>query len=85
MYKIQYTSRAYKDFAKLPAQIQKQISGKLDILAQNPFTATQVKQLKGEDETYRLRVGDYRVVYYIENEELIITIVRLGHRKDIYQ
>lgn len=85
MYKIEYTKRALKDFVSIPVQIQKQIRNKLDILAQNPFAATQVKALKGEEETYRLRVGDYRVVYYLENEKLIITVVKLGHRKDIYQ
>lgn len=85
MYKIEYTNRALKNFVKLPLQIQKQIRIKLDILAQNPFVAGQVKALKGEDIAYRLRVGDYRVVYYLENEKLIITVVKLGHRKDIYQ
>lgn len=85
MYKIEYTNRAAKEFVKLPTQIQKQIRAKLDILAQSPFAATQVKAMKGEEASYRLRVGDYRVVYYMEHEKLIITVVRLGHRKDIYQ
>jgi mRNA interferase RelE/StbE len=85
MYKIEYTIRALKDIENLPVQVARQISVKLTILANNPFVNQQVKALRGERGGYRLRVGDYRVVYYIENEVLIITVVRIGHRKDIYQ
>lgn len=85
MYKIEYTRKALKDLSKLPVHIQKQINNKLSILARDPFSNSQVKELKGEDAGFRLRVGDYRVVYYIENKCLVITVVKVGHRKDIYQ
>ncbi len=85
MYKIEYTHKALKELLKLPSHVQKQITNKLAVLAKKPFDNSQVKALKGEDAGFRLRVGDYRVVYYIENNCLVITVVKVGHRKDIYQ
>jgi mRNA interferase RelE/StbE len=85
MYKIEYSSKAAKEFVKLPMQIQKQIRRKLDILAQDPFANAQVKAMKGDGGAYRLRVGDYRIIYAMENAKLIVTIIRIGHRKDVYE
>ncbi len=44
-----------------------------------------VVKLKGEDKMYRLRVGDYRIVYTIEDNDKIIKVTRIGHRQDVYQ
>lgn len=58
---------------------------KLDELAENPFENTNVKALKGESNTYRLRVSDYRVIYTVEDNELIILVIDINHRRDIYK
>ena len=44
-----------------------------------------VEKLEGEDDLYRVRVGDYRVVFTISDERLIVLVVRIAHRKDVYR
>jgi len=85
MYSIEYTHQALKDMGRLPAHIQDSIKKKLTHLAKAPLTAQNVKALTGEPGAYRLRVGDYRVVYYLEHDRLVIVVVKAQHRKDIYR
>ena len=60
------------------------MSDSLEKLQQDPRPSGVVK-LKGEDKMYRLRVGDYRIVYTIEDNDKIIKVTRIGHRQDVYQ
>ncbi|MEM9091245.1 MAG: type II toxin-antitoxin system RelE/ParE family toxin [Cyanobacteria bacterium P01_F01_bin.53] len=83
-YRIEFTKRANKQFQALPAQIQKRIAPKIDALAQEPSPQGVVK-LSGEDNAYRIRVGDYRVVYNIEDDRLQILVFRVDHRRDVYR
>jgi len=56
------------------------------ILAQNPFTELlQIKKLKGADDLYRIRLGNYRVVYEIRKTILLIVVIKIGHRKEVYR
>ncbi len=86
MYKIEFLEEAYKEFKKLDRPVQEIIKNKLDKLAQNPETLkNNIKQLKGKySGLFRLRVGNYRIIYKMYNEKLLIVIVRIGHRKEIY-
>lgn len=84
MYTVEYTRQATKEFVKLPSKVQVQIEKKVGDLASNPFASSQVKALKGEEDTYRLRVGDYRVVYVLLQKRLVIIVVRVAHRKEAY-
>jgi mRNA interferase RelE/StbE len=56
----------------------------LEALAEDPRPVNCVK-LKGEEELYRVRVGDYRIVYQIQDKQLIVLIVQVGHRREIYR
>ncbi len=56
----------------------------MDGLAVNPRPKG-VKKLSGLDDLYRIRVGDYRIVYQIHDDRLIVLVVRIGHRKDVYR
>jgi mRNA interferase RelE/StbE len=56
----------------------------IDGLAENPRPPDYVK-LKGNDEVYRVRVGDYRVIYQIQDAVLIVVVVEIGHRREIYR
>ena len=56
----------------------------MDGLAKEPRPKG-VKKLSGADDLYRIRVGDYRVVYQIRDDRLIVLVVRIGHRKDVYR
>ncbi|WP_274596519.1 type II toxin-antitoxin system RelE family toxin [Microcystis aeruginosa] len=64
--------------------MRQRVSDSLEKLQQYPRPSGVVK-LKGEDKMYRLRVGDYRIVYTIEDNDKIIKVTRIGHRQDVYQ
>ena len=83
-YDVEYTRDALRQFASLPVDMQEKVAKKLARLAEEPTKAANVKALKGE-EGYRLRVGDYRVVYYLEHKKLLVVVVRVAHRREVYR
>ncbi|MEN8152970.1 MAG: type II toxin-antitoxin system RelE/ParE family toxin [Acidobacteriota bacterium] len=85
MYRLRFLSRAVKDLQRIDPPFQKIIKEKLTILAENPeVLKNNIIALKGEEKLFRLRVGSYRVIFSKEENELIILIIRIGHRKEIY-
>lgn len=84
-YQVSIRSRALKDIEALPLKTARQISKAIDGLANNPRPQG-CKKLKGEQEyIWRIRAGDYRVLYTIEETIRVIDIRRIGHRKDVYK
>ena len=83
-YSIEFLRTALKELSKLPKDVQQRIAAKIDELKTNPYLPG-VKALKNGDGRLRLRVGDYRVVYRIEEDKLVILIVKVGHRRNIYK
>lgn len=83
-YFIEYKKTAIKNLADLPKETAKKIKVAIDDLADNP-TPTGYKKLKGLTNAYRIRIGTYRVVYEIHKNEILIFIIKIGHRKDIYK
>jgi mRNA interferase RelE/StbE len=86
MYKLKFLGKAQSDLRNIDRAHQKIIKEKLLILAKNPeVLKNNIKRLGGiKDDYYRLRVGNYRVIFKKEEKQLIIIIVRIGHRKEIY-
>jgi mRNA interferase RelE/StbE len=82
-YRIEFVKQAAKQFKTLPFQVQQRLKPKIDALSKEPRSAGTVK-LSGQDNLYRIRVGDYRVIYSIEDNQLLILVVKIGHRSDIY-
>lgn len=74
---------AQKQIMKLDKKVIPVIKSAIASLADNP-RPNGYKKLKGED-AYRIRVGDYRVIYEIDDGKIIVTVVSVGHRKDIYK
>jgi mRNA interferase RelE/StbE len=68
---------------KLDKNVISAIKSAIAALANNPRPYG-YKKLKGED-AYRIRVGDYRIIYEINDDRIIVTVVSIGHRKDIYK
>jgi len=83
-YKIEFTRKALKNLSKISSKYQVLIIDKLELLSKNPFEAQNIKNLKGENDFYRLRVADYRIIFQIINKELVILVIDINHRKDIY-
>jgi mRNA interferase RelE/StbE len=86
MYSLLFLSSAKKELKRVDSSAQKLIKKKLITLVENPdLLKNNIKALKGEHRgKFRLRVQQYRIIFQIKNEELIITIIRIGHRKEIY-
>jgi len=86
MYKVKLTASAAKELRRLATPIRQKIIESLDLLRINPFAEIlQFRKLKTRGDLYRIRVGDYRVVYSIHADVLLIKVVRVGHRKDVYR
>lgn len=84
MYKLVIKNSAKKELDDIPAAQFLKIDAAILSLKTNPHPFTQSKKLKGEDKC-RLRVGDYRVVYAVDEKEKNITIYRIRHRKEVYR
>ena len=85
-YTVKFAKSAKKEFNKLPNKIQDRIVEALKLLSVNPFSELlKIKKLKGPAELYRIRIGDYRLVYEVQNNELIVQVVKIGHRREVYR
>ncbi|MBF0113013.1 MAG: type II toxin-antitoxin system RelE/ParE family toxin [Desulfamplus sp.] len=83
-YKIEWKESASKELKKLDRSSIPRIIESIELLANTPYPVG-CKKIVGSEHIYRIRVGDYRVIYTIESDRLIIEIIRVGHRKDIYR
>lgn len=83
-YRIEFVRSAERSLASLPQSDQRQIAKRVEALSQNPRPPG-TKKLRGSEHTYRIRVGDYRVIYVVEDERVIVTVVRIAHRRDVYR
>ncbi len=81
---IDFRPSALKSFYKIPRREQQRISAAIELLRLNPHPPG-AKKLEGEYDLWRIRVGTYRVVYTIEEERLLILVLKVGHRKDVYR
>ena len=81
-YKLVYTQRSAKEISKLSSDIKERIRKSLEKYADDPFLYAK-KMVDSTLGTYRFRVGDYRIIFDIEDDEIII--LRVGKREDIYR
>lgn len=85
LYTLEFTTAAQKSLSKLPGLIQHRIVDKLYTLRTQP-RPPEAKKLQGKHgEIFRVRVGDYRILYQIEHERLVILVVQIGHRREVYR
>ncbi len=84
MYNVQVSRRAEKQIKALPTAIKNRVTKKLISLRQNPFSSD-IKKLKVRHSRYRLRVGDYRIIFDINKESITILVLTVRHRKDVYK
>ena len=82
-YKIEIKRSAFKELEKIPQKDLKRIVLKIESLANNPRPPG-IEKLSGL-ERYRIRQGNYRILYSIEDDVLTVYVVKIGHRKDVYR
>lgn len=83
-YSIEFKQSAKKELAQLPRPMAEKVLERICSLADNP-RPDGCKKLAGSAHSYRIRINDYRVVYTIIDKQLIIQVIKIGHRKNIYQ
>ncbi|MFH1196796.1 MAG: type II toxin-antitoxin system RelE/ParE family toxin [bacterium] len=83
-YKILWKKSAVKELKRITPNIIPKIILAVESLSKNPYPAG-VRKLHGSNYTYRIRIGEYRAIYTIFQNRLVIEIIRVGHRKDAYK
>jgi len=83
-YRIEFAPAADRDFRALAEDVRRRLRPRIDALAENPRPHG-VETLEGEKSLHRIRVGDYRIIYQIQDDVLMVLVVRLGHRRDVYR
>jgi len=83
-YRIIIPNPARKQLLKLPEAIQIRVEQAIDALGDTPRPHG-VESLKGLPDAYRIRVGDYHIVYAIRDDELLILVIRVGHWREVYR
>lgn len=83
-YTIEYKKSVEKELRKLPLTQLKGVVAKIQALADNPHPDGSVK-LRGSSDLFRARHADYRIIYQVQNEQLVVLVVKVGHRREIYR
>ena len=83
-YRVSLNAHAARSFRKLPRDIQTRISPAIDALKDEPRPPGSEK-ITGAANAYRIRIGNYRVLYEIHDDVLVILVIDLGHRREIYR
>ena len=81
-YRIELRPEAVRALRKLDPQVRRRVQGAIALLAQDPRPPG-ARALQGRP-GLRVRVGDYRIIYTVQDDVLLVVVVRLGHRRDIY-
>jgi len=83
-YKLLFKQSSQKDLSKIPKSILKNIISKLNRFETDPFPHGHIK-LSGSNEFYRIRVGDYRIIYSVDSKLKSVIVWYIRHRKDVYK
>ena len=83
-YRLDFTPAAIRDLKRLPKSVRAGIASAIEALADDP-RAQGCEKIEGSDDLYRIRRGDYRVLYRIVDDILTVVVVRAMHRRDVYK
>jgi len=84
LYTVEFTTAAAREVRKLDPHIRRRILSAITALQTDPRPAG-VKKLSGYDDAWRIRIGDYRALYEIVDDTVLVTVFRVAHRRDVYQ
>ena len=83
-YRVEFKRSAAKALKKIPKSDQRRIRDRIDSLAEN-LPESAATKMKGDNPFHRIRVGDYRIIYEIHGDILVIMVLKIGHRKQVYR
>ncbi|MBI4617220.1 MAG: type II toxin-antitoxin system RelE/ParE family toxin [Planctomycetes bacterium] len=83
-YRVEFAPAALRALRALPRDVQRRLRPRIDALTEDPRPAG-ARKLSGAETLYRVRAGEYRVVYAVEDDRLLVLVVRIGHRRDVYR
>ena len=83
-YAIEFVPSARRELRKLPREVQLKLNERIDSLSSDPRPRGS-RKLKGTDELWRVRVSDYRIVYEVRDKALLVLVVRVAHRREVYR
>ena len=83
-YSVEFRPAVLKSLKRLPLRELRRIKKKIDDLAEN-LPDSRTTKMKGDNSFHKIRSGDYRIIYEIHDDRLVILVVKIGHRKDVYQ
>lgn len=83
-YRVEFKPSAARALRKLDADIQRRVIARVETLTENPRPPG-AEKLEGMRDLYRIRVGDYRIIYQVADKGLLVLVVRVGHRRDVYR
>ncbi|MGH9555694.1 MAG: type II toxin-antitoxin system RelE family toxin [Terriglobales bacterium] len=83
-YDIQFRPAALRSLRKLPIDIQHRMADALEDPAQNPIPPG-AKRLHGPERWFRIRIGEYRVIYDVQHARLLVLVIEIGHRREVYR
>jgi len=83
-YEVKFATSAAKEFRSLPLELKRRVGAVIDRLSQDPRPPG-VRKLVGHERLYRIRVGQYRVVYAVDDKEQLIRVTRIRHRREVYR
>jgi len=83
-YTIEFSNSALRDFKALDRGVQRRIAPRIDALGTDPFPSG-AKKLQGEPNLFRIRTGDYRIIYRVDGKRVTVLILKIGHRRDVYR
>lgn len=84
-YRVRFHGTAARSLAKAPATVRRRLQGAIELLAIDPRPPGAVMLRGGDRGRWRVRVGDYRIVYVIEDAELVVLVLRVAHRREAYR
>jgi mRNA interferase RelE/StbE len=83
-YEVRLLVTAHRQLLRVPARIRSRVSAAIGALAADPRPAG-CKKLAGNADYYRIRVGDYRVLYEVRDRDVLVLIIKVGHRREVYR
>jgi mRNA interferase RelE/StbE len=83
-YEVRFTPSAFRDLSRLSSSLQQRIDKRLVALTEDPRPRG-CKKLAGKAEHYRIRVGDYRVIYEVQDKVLLVLVLKMGHRRRVHR